>query len=66
MGRHEEALEDSIVCLKLSPEFAKGYQRKGKAELNLNRLWDSFYSYSIGNLYDPSNNIIETEYLLII
>lgn len=61
LNKFEEALKDAETCIKINDSWAKGYQRKGAAEAKLNKYWDSFVSYSYGNLHDPANENIKEE-----
>lgn len=61
MNKFEEALKEAEKCVELNGKWGKGYQRKGAAEGKLQRFWSSFVSYSIGNLYDPTNTVIQSE-----
>ncbi|CDJ49419.1 Hsc70/Hsp90-organizing protein, putative [Eimeria brunetti] len=52
---YEKALKDAETCVKLKPDWPKGYSRKGLAEFNLGRLREAAASYEKGLALDPSN-----------
>ncbi|CDJ59270.1 hypothetical protein, conserved, partial [Eimeria maxima] len=51
----EQALKDAETCVKLKPDWAKGYSRKGLAEFNLGRLREAEATYKKGLSIDPEN-----------
>lgn len=56
MKQFVEALEDAEACIKLKPDWCKGYFRKGKvlmAEKKYNEAYSQFYT---GLLKDPKND----------
>ena len=61
LNKFQEAIDDASICIKLNPNWGKGYQRKGQAESKLDQIWQSFASYSYGNILDPSNDTIKQE-----
>ncbi|CAD6909812.1 unnamed protein product, partial [Tilletia controversa] len=52
---YEKALEDAEECVKVNPQFAKGYSRKGAALHGLGSLEDSVAAYEEGLKIAPSD-----------
>lgn len=61
LSQFEKALEDAEKCIEINQNWGKGYQRRGQSEYRLNKIWDSFASYSFGSLLDQSNQTIKSE-----
>lgn len=59
LKQFENALKDAEMCVKLKPDWAKGYSRKGLAEFNLGRLRDAEATYSKGLTVDPNNQSLQ-------
>lgn len=55
MGQHEKALQDANNCITLKPDWAKGYLRKGTAEIGLDLLEEAKASFTKGLELEPSN-----------
>mmetsp|Transcript_9609 Transcript_9609/g.35991 ORF Transcript_9609/g.35991 Transcript_9609/m.35991 type:complete len:485 (-) Transcript_9609:35-1489(-) len=55
-----KAFQDAKKCVELKPDWAKGYSRKGAAELALGRLQDAQDSYRLGLRYDPGNPALQS------
>lgn len=55
LGNYEQALQDAEQCIKLSPEFVKGYGRKALALHRSGRLDDAIAAYDAGLAIDGSN-----------
>ncbi|KAE8216569.1 hypothetical protein CF327_g216 [Tilletia walkeri] len=51
----EKALEDAEECIKVNPQFAKGYSRKGSALHGLGKLEDSMTAYEEGLKIAPND-----------
>eukprot|EP00388_Colpodella_angusta_P006393 GDKJ01018938.1.p1 GENE.GDKJ01018938.1~~GDKJ01018938.1.p1 ORF type:complete len:561 (-),score=167.20 GDKJ01018938.1:190-1872(-) len=51
----EKALDDANKCVRLNPNWAKGWSRKGFAEMNLRRFEDAESSYRRGLETEASN-----------
>ncbi len=51
---YEEALADAEQCIRLAPEWGKGYARKGAALHGLNRWEDAVKAYEAGVAADES------------
>ena len=60
LGRHEESLEDADACIKIKPDWGKGYQRKGTALQKLGKNGEAMEAYSKGLEIDPANNAMKT------
>ena len=48
LEQYEKALEDGAECVKLKPDWAKGYTRKGLAQLFLKKYDDAAVTYKAG------------------
>lgn len=48
LGEYEKALEDGSECVKLKPDWPKGYARKGLAEFFLSRYDEAAETYKKG------------------
>ncbi|KAL8424640.1 hypothetical protein Efla_004263 [Eimeria flavescens] len=59
LKQFENALKDAETCVKLKPDWPKGYSRKGLAEYNLGRLREAEATYSKGLSIDPSNQSLQ-------
>lgn len=59
LKQFENALKDAEMCVKLKPDWAKGYSRKGLAEFNLGRLREAEATYSKGLTIDPNNQSLQ-------
>ncbi|KAI3656961.1 hypothetical protein MP638_004192 [Amoeboaphelidium occidentale] len=55
LKEYEKALEDAEKCVGLSPEWGKGYGRKGAALFGLGKFDDAVASYEKGLQLDPNN-----------
>lgn len=56
---YAEALEDAQACIRLRPEWPKGYARQGYAQFHLGRFEDSRQSYSDGLKQDPTSDALK-------
>jgi len=52
---YQKALEDGEQCVKLNPQWARGYSRKGLALFYLNRIEDAIKTYEEGLKIEPDN-----------
>lgn len=59
LKQFENALKDAEMCVKLKPDWAKGYSRKGLAEFNLGRLREAEATYSKGLTIDPNSQSLQ-------
>lgn len=59
LKQFENALKDAEMCVKLKPDWAKGYSRKGLAEFNLGRLREAEATYTKGLTVDPNNQSLQ-------
>ncbi|QLQ78388.1 hypothetical protein HG537_0A06350 [Torulaspora globosa] len=55
LKRFKEALEDAEECVKISPDWAKGYNRVGAAQFGLGNLEDAEKAYKRALELDGSN-----------
>ena len=55
LGDFVKALEDGEACVKLAPEWAKGYSRAGSALFAAGRLEEAAKMYIVGLTKDPTN-----------
>uniref|UniRef100_A0A6B2L0G5 STI1 domain-containing protein n=1 Tax=Arcella intermedia TaxID=1963864 RepID=A0A6B2L0G5_9EUKA len=59
LGKFTEALADAEQCVKLGPNWARGFQRKGFALHNLRRYQEAVEAYKKGLEYEPNNDQIK-------
>ncbi|KAF8820019.1 tetratricopeptide repeat domain containing protein [Cardiosporidium cionae] len=52
------ALKDADECIRLQPNWAKGYSRKGVAEFHLGNKTGAREAFSAGLKIDPKNNML--------
>lgn len=55
LEQYEKALEDGTECVKLKPDWAKGYTRKGLAEFFLQKYDDAAETYKAGLKLAPED-----------
>jgi tetratricopeptide (TPR) repeat protein len=55
MGEHGKALDDSIKCAEVEPEYVKGHFRKGLSLHALGRYGEAVCSLEIAERLDPRN-----------
>mmetsp|Transcript_10275 Transcript_10275/g.16417 ORF Transcript_10275/g.16417 Transcript_10275/m.16417 type:complete len:150 (-) Transcript_10275:15-464(-) len=55
LEQYEKALQDGAECVKLKPDWSKGYARKGLAEFFLERLEDAAETYKAGLKLAPED-----------
>eukprot|EP01054_Gregarina_sp_Poly1_P011024 Gregarina_sp_Poly_1__11023@NODE_87_length_15225_cov_52_775630_g75_i0_p3_GENE_NODE_87_length_15225_cov_52_775630_g75_i0NODE_87_length_15225_cov_52_775630_g75_i0_p3_ORF_typecomplete_len550_score113_69TPR_1/PF00515_28/0_00015TPR_1/PF00515_28/0_0023TPR_1/PF00515_28/6_6e07TPR_1/PF00515_28/1_8e05TPR_1/PF00515_28/0_07TPR_1/PF00515_28/6_8e06TPR_1/PF00515_28/0_0084TPR_1/PF00515_28/4_8e05TPR_1/PF00515_28/6_5e09TPR_2/PF07719_17/4_6e07TPR_2/PF07719_17/0_0072TPR_2/PF07719_17/3_2e06TPR_2/PF07719_17/1_4e06TPR_ len=60
MQKYDKALEDAEECIRLSPQWAKGYSRKGLTLSNLGRYTEAIEAYEYGLTLDPSSAALQT------
>lgn len=58
-GEYSRALSDGEQCIKLKPDWGKGYSRKGLALFKLGRLDEAKSCYEEGLKVDPTNNSLK-------
>ncbi|WVZ60101.1 hypothetical protein U9M48_010164 [Paspalum notatum var. saurae] len=59
MGKAQEAFCDANTCIRLRPEWTKGYYRKGAALMSLKEYKQACDSFMAGIKLDPTNEEIE-------
>ncbi len=52
---YTDALADGKLCVKVAPDWPKGYGRCGDAAFHLRKFDDAIASYEMGLTYEPSN-----------
>jgi tetratricopeptide (TPR) repeat protein len=57
--KYKEALADAQQCVKLRPDWAKGYARVGYAQFHLERYPDAMKAYTDGLAKDPNNDSLK-------
>jgi stress-induced-phosphoprotein 1 len=55
LEKYEEALADGEACIKIKPDWAKGYSRKGLAQFHLKQFEEAKTTYGEGLKLDPNN-----------
>jgi len=55
MGNSEDAVADARECIKISPQWAKGYSRLGAALVATSAFQDAVKAYATGVSLDPTN-----------
>lgn len=55
LANYDAAVSDADMAIQLSPQWAKGYARKGSALVLLGRYEDAHKAFSSGLVYDPKN-----------
>ncbi|XP_062214978.1 uncharacterized protein LOC133915718 isoform X3 [Phragmites australis] len=55
MGEARHALHDAIACIRLRPEWTKGYYRKGAALMSLKEYKQACDAFMAGVKLDPTN-----------
>lgn len=55
LGKFEMALSDANECIKIKPDWGKGYHRKGTALHKMRKFEDSMEAYAKGLEIDPTN-----------
>eukprot|EP00921_Rhytidocystis_pertsovi_P011057 GHVQ01017816.1.p1 GENE.GHVQ01017816.1~~GHVQ01017816.1.p1 ORF type:complete len:549 (-),score=83.33 GHVQ01017816.1:1872-3518(-) len=55
LHKYKEALQDAEKCVKLKPDWPKGYSRKGLALHNLGKSDEAETTYNQGLKIDPNN-----------
>jgi stress-induced-phosphoprotein 1 len=55
LGAWNEGLKDADECIKLAPEFPKGYSRKGHLQFFMKEFDKAMETYETGLKHDPEN-----------
>jgi stress-induced-phosphoprotein 1 len=50
------ALQDADECIRLAPDFAKGYSRKGHLQFFMKEYEKALETYDTGLKHDPTNS----------
>lgn len=58
IGQYDQAIVDADECIKLNPNFVKGYARKGLALLNQGKLNEAKEAYQTGLNIDANNKLL--------
>uniref|UniRef100_A0A0D9VXF3 Uncharacterized protein n=1 Tax=Leersia perrieri TaxID=77586 RepID=A0A0D9VXF3_9ORYZ len=61
-GRAQEALLDADHCIKLKPEWTKGYYRKGSALMSLKDYKEACSAFLAGVKHDPLNDDMQNAF----
>jgi len=59
LKRYREALEDGAECVRLKPDWPKGYWRKGQAEFFLKQYDEAVESYEAGLKLAPDDTTLK-------
>ncbi|XP_037427659.1 protein STIP1 homolog [Triticum dicoccoides] len=59
MAEADKALRDANTCIKLRPEWLKGYYRKGAALMSLKEYKEARDAFEAGLKLDPANTEME-------
>nr|XP_040252629.1 protein STIP1 homolog [Aegilops tauschii subsp. strangulata] len=59
MTEADKALRDANTCIKLRPEWLKGYYRKGSALMSLKEYKEACDAFEAGLKLDPGNTELE-------
>lgn len=59
LRRFEEALQDALQCIKLKPDWPKGYARQGHALFHLERWSEAKDAYRCGLQKDPTAQFLK-------
>jgi tetratricopeptide (TPR) repeat protein len=59
IGKFKEALKDALECIKLRPDWGKGYYRKGQALESLERLKEAVIAFEIAKEKNPRSKEIQ-------
>lgn len=60
LEKHDQAIADCKVAIRLDPTYGKAYGRLGIAYSNLNRFKDARIAYARALELDPANAMYET------
>ncbi|KAG7671793.1 putative Hsp70-Hsp90 organizing protein 3 [Nannochloris sp. 'desiccata'] len=55
LGAWNEGLKDAEECIRLAPDFAKGYSRKGHLQFFMKEFDKAITTYETGLKHDPEN-----------
>jgi stress-induced-phosphoprotein 1 len=55
LGAWNEGLKDADECIRLAPDFAKGYSRKGHLQFFMKEFDKAMTTYETGLKHDPEN-----------
>jgi len=57
LGKVEEALSDASECIKLKPDFPKGYTRRAECLLRMKRYSEAIEAYEKALALEPTNSV---------
>jgi small glutamine-rich tetratricopeptide repeat-containing protein alpha len=60
LGKHNEALEDLLICVEIDPKYVRGYDRLGCTYMRLNNYPEAVRVFQEGLLVDPNYQDIKT------
>jgi len=60
LGKFVEAIKDAQKCIELNPEWAKGYNRLGVAQMQNGQIKRAIETFEEGLLLDPTNTALQT------
>lgn len=61
MKNYQKAIDDAEMCIKLKPDWSKGYFRKGKAQQTIGKRTVALLAYQKGIEFDPNNDQLKKE-----
>jgi len=59
LGKYEEAIKDAEKCVEINPEWVKGYNRLGVAQMHNNQVNKAMETLEKGLKLDPTNTAIQ-------
>ena len=65
MGKSEKALDDAVAAIGISPDWAKGFFRKGQALEALGRYDEAIGAFEEVVKFEPDNNAVLTKLIKV-